>query len=283
MRNNTVLRPWGMALAAGLLALAGVGRAAAQPAEPAPVRTADNGPDEHLDAELPLDLNWTDSDGTPVTLGQFFDGTRPVILSLNYSNCPKYCSLQLNGLLQALTELEWNVGDKFQVVTVSIDPDESPERARETKDRYMKLYGREAAEAGWHFLTTPNKAVIDRLAEVVGFHYRYVPETKEYAHDVVLVVATPQGRISRYLYGFTYEPQTLRFALLEASQGRIGTTTDRILLYCYHYDASAGRYGPAAVKIMRLGGVLTLMALGSVLLVYWRRETKRFKQRPSES
>ena len=266
-----------LGLIAVFLAGSAPDRAWGLPADPptttpaAPATAAEGGVDEHLDAPLPPDLPFVDSQDGPTTLGRFFDGSRPVILSMNYSNCPKLCSLQLNGLVRGLEGLDWDLGQKFQVVTVSIDPQEKPERAQVTKEKYLKIYGRANAGAGWHFLTGAEKD-IERLAQTVGFHYRYVPETQQYAHDVVLMILTPSGHVSRYLYGFDYDAKTVRFALLEASQGKIGSTTDRILLFCYHYDAQAGRYGPAAVKIMRLGGILTVLILGGVLLMFWRYE-----------
>jgi len=244
--------------------------------EPKPKDLENVGVTEHLDEQVPLDIPFVDSSGKPVTLSDFFDGKRPVILTLNYSNCARLCSLQLNGVFQALQRLDWDLGDKLRMITVSIDPEESPARAQATKEKYLAVYNRPKAEEGWHCLVG-KEPEIRRLASAVGFGYVYVPETKQYAHTAVTMILTPQGRVSRYLYGIEYDPQTLRFALLEASQGKIGTTVERLLLNCYYYDAEAGRYGPAAVKIVRLGGAVTLVVLGSVLLVFWRREWRKAK------
>ncbi len=244
--------------------------------EPKPKDLEKVGVTERLDEQVPLDIPFVESSGTPVTLAQYFDGKRPVILTLNYSNCARLCSLQLNGVFEALQRLDWDIGDKFQMITVSIDPEESPQRAQATKEKYLAVYNRPKAEEGWHCLVG-KEPDIQRLAAAVGFGYVYVPETKQFAHTAVTMILTPTGRVSRYLYGIEYNPQTLRFALLEASQGKIGTTVERLLLNCYYYDAEAGRYGPAAVKIVRLGGVVTLVVLGSVLAVFWRREWRKTK------
>lgn len=267
---------WAMGIVAGLLAW-GTSLFAIDRIEPKPKDLENVGVTEHLDEQVPLDIAFVDSTGVPVTLAQYFDGKRPVILTLNYSNCARLCSLQLNGVFAALQRLDWDLGDKLQMITVSIDPEESPARAEATKQKYLAVYNRPKAEAGWHCLVG-KEAEIRRLASAVGFGYVYVPETKQYAHTAVTMILTPTGRVSRYLYGIEYDPQTLRFALLEASQGKIGTTVERLLLNCYYYDAEAGRYGPAAVKIVRLGGAVTLVALGSVLLVFWRREWRRSKK-----
>jgi protein SCO1/2 len=244
--------------------------------EPKPKDLENVGVTEHLDDQVPLDLPFVDSGGSPATLATFFDGTRPVILTMNYSNCARLCSLQLNGVFHALQRMDWDLGQKVRMITVSIDPQESPERAQATKEKYLAVYNRPKAEEGWHCLVGKDED-IRKLAAAVGFGYVYVAETKQFAHTAVTMILTPDGRVSRYLYGIEYDPQTLRFALLEASKGKIGSTVDRILLNCYYYDAEAGRYGPAAVKIVRLGGIVTLVALGSVLLVFWRRELRKSK------
>jgi protein SCO1 len=242
--------------------------------EPMPKELENVGVNERLANQVPLDLSFVDSDGSPVTLAQFFDGTRPVILTMNYSNCPRLCSLQLNGVFAGLQKLSWDLGSKFQMLTVSIDPAESPARAQSTKEKYLTTYNRPNVENGWHCLVGKEED-IKALAAAVGFAYVYVPETKQYAHTAVTMILTPKGRVSRYLYGIEYDPQTLRFSLLEAADGKIGSTVDRVLLNCFYYDAEAGRYGPAALKIMRLGGLATLAILGCGLLALWGREWRR--------
>ncbi len=229
---------------------------------------------EHLDAQVPLELPFVDSRGGPVVLEQFFDGTRPVILTMNYSNCPMLCSLQLNGLFEGLQGLEWDLGENFQMITVSIDPKESPERAALTKEKYLKMYGRSGVGRGWHMLTGREED-IRKLADTVGFGYSFVEETGEFAHAAVTMILTPDGRVSRYLYGIGYDPQTLRLSLVEAADGKVGSTLDQFLLTCFHYDETKGRYGPAAVKIMRLGALVTVVLLGGALLMFWRGEARR--------
>jgi len=225
---------------------------------------------EHLNASLPLDLPFTASAGREVKLGEFIDGTRPVLLTLNYSNCPMLCSMQLTGLFTGLQGMQWDLGDKYRMVTVSIDPKELPERAQQTKAHYLEMYGRSGVADGWHVLVGKEEN-IKKLAQTVGFGYAYLPDTNEYAHAAVTMVITPAGKVSRYLYGVEYDPQTVRFSLLEAAEGKIGTTLDQIILYCFHYDADKNRYGPAAMKIMRVGGILTLVVLGGMVLVFRRR------------
>lgn len=242
--------------------------------EPAPKELENVGVNERLEEQVPLGLEFLDSSGHPVTLAEYFDGIRPVILTMNYSNCPRLCSLQLNGVFAALQRMDWDLGAKFQMVTVSIDPEESPERAEATKQKYLTVYNRPNAERGWHCLVGKEEN-IKRVADAVGFAYVYVPETRQYAHTAVTMIFTPEGKVSRYLYGIEYDPQTLRFSLLEAAEGKIGTTVERVLLNCFYYDSESGRYLPAlAQTVMRIGGVLGAVILGLVLAIFWRREAK---------
>ncbi len=248
----------------------------AQRAEPLPKELEGIGVTEHLEAHIPLQLEFVNEDGRPVRLGKYFTGKRPVILTLNYYLCPMLCTLQLNGLVEAMRSLDWVPGREFEIVTVSFDPTETPRLARLKKRNYITEYGRPGAAAGWHFLTGSQES-IDALTGTVGFRYVWNDEAKQWMHVAALVICAPDGRLSRYLYGVMYEPQTLRLGLLEASQGKIGSTIDRILMYCYHYDASKGRYAPAAMNIMRTGGVLTVILLGILLVWLWRRDVRRRK------
>jgi len=225
---------------------------------------------EHLNDPLPLDLTFTDDSGKQVRLGDYFESGKPVILSLNYSNCPMLCRLQLNGMVEALQEMKWTAGDEFQVVSVSIDPLEPAARARQTKEKYLGLYDRPGSGNGWHFLVGPEQS-IDTLAAATGFEYRYLPDRKEYVHPAVFMVCTPDGRISRYLYGVAFDPQTIRLSLVEASEGKVGSTLDKFLLFCFHYDETAGRYGPMAMNQMKLGGGITVALLLIGLIPYWIR------------
>lgn len=228
------------------------------------------GIDEKLSSQLPLDLEFVDANGKQIRLSDLFDGERAVLLSLNYSDCPMLCQLQLNGLVDGLRELNWDVGEKFRICSVSINPLETPQRAKQVKQRYVKSYGRPTTAEGWEFLTGELTS-IEKLADAVGFRYQYVPKRDEYAHSAAIMVCTPDGRVSRYLYGVLYPAQTLKLALVEAGQGRIGSTLDRVLLYCFHYDEASGRYAPVARRLMKLGAGMTLTTLGIGLIPVWLR------------
>ena len=237
---------------------------------------------EKLENQIPLDLEFKDSNGKRVKLEQYFDGERPMLLTLNYSNCPMLCSLQLNGLFDALKEMRWDIGDQFEMITVSIDPLETTDRARLTKQKYLKGYRRAGAAEGYHCLTGRDED-IKKLAHEVGFRYKYVPDTRQYVHQAVTMVLTPDGRVSRYLYGVKYDPQTIRFSLIDASEGKAATTVDRIIMFCFHYDAEKGRYGPAAFRLMQVGGGFTVLVLGGAIWVYRRRERKKARVKQQET
>ena len=228
-----------------------------------------------FDAQIPLDLAFVDSSGRSVALGEIFDGSKPVILTMNYSNCPMLCSLQLDGLVTALERMKWTAGDQFRIVTVSIDPLETPERAQLTKQKYLKAYGRANDANAWRFLVSPKEEDIRRLADVVGFGYVYSAERKEYLHAAALILCTPNGRVSRYIGGVDYNSETLRLSLYEAGQGQVGSVWDEVLLFCYQYDGRSGSYSLAAVRLMQSAGLLMLVVLGAVLWRLWRREMKR--------
>ncbi|MBN1910305.1 MAG: SCO family protein [Pirellulales bacterium] len=231
---------------------------------------------EHLGDQIPLDLEFVDSQGKKVTLGQLVNGKKPIILTLNYSDCPMLCVEQLNGLFDALEKMEWNIGDQYDMVTVSIDPLETTERARMTKQKYLKRYGRAGAAAGYHMLTGREEN-IKKLANAVGFHYTYSPDTKQYNHAAVTMILMPDGRVARYLYGVMYDPQTVRLSLYEAAEGKVGSTVDKVLMFCFQYDPEKGRYGLASVRLMQAGGALTLVVLGSAIWIFRRREKKKAK------
>jgi protein SCO1/2 len=238
-----------------------------------PAVLSDLGVTERLADKLPLELGFRDEAGHEVRLGQYFHPGRPVILSFNYSSCPMLCNLQLSGLITGLKDVELTCGRDYEFVSVSIDPHESPVRAAQTRQRYYQMYGREGTGNGWHFLTASEQA-ITTLTTAVGVSYRYLPERKEYIHPAVCVSVTPDGRLSRYLYGVAFAPQTLRLGLVEASEGRIGTTLDQILLFCFHYDSETGRYGLAARRLMTAAGALTAIVLGGILLRQYRKESR---------
>ncbi len=250
----------------------------AQLADHTPKQLENVGVTEHLGDQLPLDLEFVDENGRTVQLGDYFEGQRPVILSLNYYRCPMLCGLQLNGLADGMGQLDWTPGDQFDVVTVSIDPSETPQLAKLKKQGYLKKMGRPAAAAGWHFLTG-HQASIHRLAEAVGFRYSYDAEQGQFAHAAAAYVCTPKGKLARYLYGIDYPAKTLRLALLEGSEGKIGSPIDQLILYCYCYNPSSRTYTPVAMNIMRLGGGLTVLFLGLTVGLFWVREARRSKRR----
>jgi protein SCO1/2 len=225
---------------------------------------------EHLDEMIPLDLEFVDESGTKITLGQYFQPDRPVILTLNYYRCPMLCSLTLNGMVDGLKELDWSAGEEFEIITVSISPDEGPELADVKKRAYLTQYPRDTAAQGWHFLTG-TKESIEALALATGFGYRKDERTDDYAHTSSIMFLTPDGRLSRYMNDVRFAPKDLRLALVEASKGAIGSPMDKLLLFmCYHFDPEAGSYAYSAVKLMRFGGLLTIIAIGTGLVVLWR-------------
>jgi cytochrome c oxidase subunit II len=248
--------------------------ASAQLIDRQPSEIQEVGIDEKLGEVLPLDLAFRNERGEDVTLGDLFHRDRPVILTLNYSDCPMLCMLQLNGLVDGLLDVSLLPGKDFEILSVSIDPTETPERALLTKQRYVKAYGRPESASGWHFWVG-RQANIQRLADAVGFRYKYIPERSEYSHAAVLMFCSPNGTITRYLYGVLYEPRTLHLTLIEAGEGKIGSTLDRILLFCFHYDATVGRYGPVAQRLMRLAAGLTLFVLVIGLVPVWLRRSAR--------
>ncbi len=229
---------------------------------------------EKLGDSIPLALQFTRSDGKQLSLGDLVDGTRPTILTFNYSDCPMLCSLQLNGLVAGLKQIKRTPGEDFQIITISIDPKETLERATETKNRYIRQLGRPRAAEGWHFLTGPEERT-RAVADSVGFGYTFNEERKEWLHTAAAIVLTPDGKVARYLYGIEYHPETLDLSVVEASEGKIGGAVEQLLLYCFHYDETEGRYAPAAMNIMRLGAGGVAVVLGIFLAMYWRRERRQ--------
>ncbi|HET7294296.1 MAG TPA: SCO family protein [Vicinamibacteria bacterium] len=244
-------------VAAALAALAGP-PARAQQGVPTALREI--GFDQKLGGEVPLDLRFRDERGRDVALRDYF-GARPVVLSLNYYGCPMLCTVTLNGLASALDVLtSFDVGREFEVVTVSFDPKEGPPLAAKKKAQHLGRYKRPTADAGWHFLTG-DQAAIDALTKAVGFRYAWDEETRQFAHPAGVVVLTPEGRISRYLYGIEYAPKDLKFALMESARGRIGSFVEQAILYCYRYDPMTGRYSASIMRVMRTGAILTVLGL----------------------
>ena len=263
-----VERPAAPALA--LLALFACGAPVARAEDGLPGVLSEVGIDQRLNEQVPLDLPFRDEQGAEVRLGDYF-GERPVILALAYYECPMLCTLVLNGLVKALKVLTFDPGREFEIVTVSIDPSETPALAAAKKATHLKEYDRPGAAAGWHFLTGDAPA-IEQLARAVGFRYRYVPEQQQYAHAAGIMVLTPDGRLARYFYGAEYSPRDLRFGLIDAAQHKIGTLADQLLLFCFHYNPTTGKYGAFAMGSMRAAGILTVLALGTFIVVMLRRE-----------
>jgi protein SCO1/2 len=230
---------------------------------------------QSLNAQLPLDLMFRDEGGKVVRLRNYFRG-KPMLINFMYYRCPMLCSMVMEGLSSTLTELKFDAGKEFDVITVSIDPRDMPQQAAAKKDKYIKRYGRLGAANGWHFLTGHDSS-IRALTNAVGFHYAYDPQHDQFAHGTVLIVSTPQGKISRYLYGFEYKPRDVRLALVEASANKIGSASDQLLLLCYHYDPATGKYSRSAMNFVRAGGIATVITLASFVIIMIRKE-----RRPSE-
>jgi protein SCO1/2 len=231
------------------------------------------GIDQKLDEQIPLDLAFRDDQGRDVRLGDYF-GERPVILNMVYYECPMLCTQVLNGLVTALRIVEFDVGKEYDIVTVSIDHNETPELAAGKKRQYVEDYGREGAEKGWHFLVGDSLNV-KRLADAVGFRFRYDPGSDEYAHASGLMIATPQGRLSRYFYGIEYAPRDIRFGLMDAADEKIGDIADKVLLLCYDYDPHTGQYGPAIMTLVQGAGVAPVLGIVGYIIISMRRERRR--------
>ena len=226
--------------------------------------------EQRLDRPLPLDLPFRDESGRTVHLSDYF-GKRPVVLVLAYYNCPMLCTQVLNGLLSSLRVLSFDAGREFEVVTVSFDPRDTPAAARAKKEPYVARYGRPGAASGWHFLTGEPRSIAG-LTDAVGFRYSWDERIGQFAHASAIYVATPDGRLSRYFFGIEYAPRDVRLALVEASRGKIGSPVDQLLLYCYHYDPVAARYGAVVMNMVRLGGIAAVLILATFLSVMWRRD-----------
>ena len=227
------------------------------------------GIEQRLNQQLPLDAVFRDEAGREVRLGEFFKKDRPVILSLVYYECPMLCNQILNGMVGSFEGLNFSAGREFEVVTVSFDPTERPELAARKKETYLKRYGRQGAGAGWHFLTG-DKGEIDKVANAVGFGYVWDEGSKQFAHGSAIMVATPAGRLSHYFYGIDYAPRDLKLALVEASAGKVGSPVDQLMLYCYHYDPTTGKFAPV-MAVMRAAGAATVAGLVFLVLALRRR------------
>ena len=263
-------------LLTGILLAGAPGPARAQQIEGVPPEMQGIGIVDRPDAQLPMDLHFQDENGDDVALGSFFRPGHPVAVNIVYFNCPMLCNVFLDGFTAGLKDLDWTPGDQFDIVTVSMDPADDAAGATKKKAHYLEQLGRPEAAKGWHFLTGTGDSVKE-LADSLGFAYRYLEDRGQFAHSAGLFIATPAGRLSRTITGVVFEPQTLRLALVEASSGKIGTPVDQFLLFCFAYDHTAGRYGPTAMKLMRLFGLMTLVAMGILLAAFWRRDLRRHR------
>ncbi len=236
---------------------------------------------EHLGETIPLDLQFIDHNGEQVTLEKYFNQDKPVLLTLVYYDCPMLCTLVLNGLKKSVDSLEWTAGEEYQIVSVSIDPRETSELAAQKHDAYIESMQKEIDGDSWAFLVG-DESQSKALADAMGFQYYWVEESEIYAHPAVSYVLTDQGKITRYLYGIDHNKRDLRLALVEGGQGKVGNTADKLLLYCYQYDPDSEGYVLFAENLMKLGGVLTVVILGSVVGMFWWRESHNKSTRGQE-
>lgn len=232
------------------------------------------GVDERFDSAIPRDARFRDHEDRAVTLGDFLDGDRPVILQFVYHSCATVCDMSMNNLAAVLTQQPWTVGVEYDVITLSMDPHDTPEVAAAARGRLLGRYGRDEAAQGWHFLVGTEDEIL-RVADAVGYHFRWDAPTQQYAHPAVLMILQSSGRVARYLYGIEFVANDVRLALIEGQDDRFITTAEQVLSFCFRYDAHDSRYVLAAWNLMRAGGVLTMFVLGGGLAVLWRRELKK--------
>jgi protein SCO1/2 len=265
----------GAAIAAYVVMVAPTGaRAQAVPeVEVLPPLPKEVGFDQNIGQWVPLDATFRDETGAVVRLGDFFSSGKPVVLSLAYDTCPMLCNLSVSGLASSLKGMTLDAGRDFEVVTLSFDPRDTPELSRVKKVAALARYGRAGGSTGWRFLTG-DETQIKRVTGAVGFRYTWDAPSNQYAHPTGVVVLTPKGQIARYLFGVEYAPKDLRLSLVEASDGKLGSPIDQLLLLCYHYDAATGRYSRIALGAMRAGGALTLLSLGALVAVMIVREKR---------
>ncbi|MGC8785367.1 MAG: SCO family protein [Armatimonadota bacterium] len=236
--------------------------------------------EQKLNEQVPLDLTFRDETGKTVQLRQYF-GRKPVLLTLVYYECPSLCGLVLQGLLKSLRVLNYTPGDQFEIVTVSISPKETPALAAAKKQNFLKEYGRLEAAKGWHFLTG-EEPQIRQLADAVGFRYVYDPKSGQYAHAAGVMLLTPTGKVSRYFYGIEYSPRDLRMGIIDASQGKVGSPVEKIILFCYQYDPTTGKYSLAIIRIVQIASVFIVLVLGGFMSVQIYREKRAQSLRKRE-
>lgn len=234
------------------------------------------GIEQRLGEQLPLDAEFRDETGKLIKLGDLFGKGRPVVIAFVYYECPMLCSQVLNGLTGSLKGISFNAGKEFDVIAVSFDAAEfeRSDLAAAKKAGYMERYGRPGTETGWHFLTGSEESV-KAITEAAGFSFKWDEESKQFAHSAAIMVATPEGKLSRYFYGIDYSPKDLKFGIMESAEARVGNPAEQLLLYCFHYDPSTGKYGLAILSLIRLGGIVTLLGMGFAGFVFWRRSKRK--------
>jgi protein SCO1/2 len=245
---------------------------AGMPSSTVPPPLREIGFDQNLNGQLPLDAPFKDESGRIVKLGDYF-GTRPVVMVFAYYDCPMLCTVVINGLASALNVLSLEPGRDFEILTISFNPRDTPATASAKKASYIARYTQPGGAAAWHFLTG-DPSSIDRVTKAAGFRYVWDDETQQFAHPTGVMVLTPDGRLARYLFGIEYGPRDLRYAIVDASQGKVGSAVDSLLLYCYHYDPAAGKYSLAIMRLIRAGGAATVLALGAFIFVMARKERR---------
>ena len=270
-----------MAIAATIHAQEGVGQTTDDTAPAANIGQMPNilqgvNFNQNLGAQVPLDARFVDSAGNAVTLGQYF-GKQPVVLILAYYKCPLLCPEVLHGATESFKQVGFRIGGQYQVVTISINPKEGPALAAKEKKTYVSIYGDPAAAAGWHFLTGPMPE-IKRVADAVGFHFKYIPQLDQYAHAAGIVVLTPEGKVAQYFYGIKYRPEDLRLALVQSSKDKIGSVVDQVLLFCCTYDPDTGKYHALIARVLAICGAITILLVGGALFVLFRMESKQQAQ-----
>lgn len=232
---------------------------------------------QHLNGQLPMDASFVDDTGAPVTLGQYFDGKHPAIVTTVYYNCPMLCSEEMDGLTSALEMVHLVPGKDFQIVIISIDPSETPELAAKKKAFYLKRYGHPETASGWHYLTGKEPA-IDAVTKAIGFGYVRVPgpdgRLTQFAHASSIEIATPQGKLAQYYLGVEYSPKDVLLGLIDASGNKIGSPVANILTYCYHYDPQTNKHSLIVVRAVQLGGIVTVASLGGFIFLMFRRDIK---------
>lgn len=233
------------------------------------------GIEQKLGDRLPLDTEFKDENGKIVKLGDYF-GKRPVVLALVYYDCPMLCNQVLNGLTGSLKGMSFEAGKDFDVIALSFDAreNEKPDLAKNKKASYMERYAHPGTEGGWHFLTGTQES-IDKVTKAAGFSYKWDEKSQQFAHAGGIMITTADGTLARYLYGIDYAPKDLKFALMESAENKVGNPAEQLLLYCYHYDPSTGKYGLSILRIMRVGGIATVLGLGAMVFVFWRRNKRK--------